>query len=109
MISAPFRGMWLVALFDLPVLTQADRRRYSRFRRALLKDGFVMLQYSVYARYCPSEDASDTHRKTVRAACPDEGEVRVLAVTDHQYDKMEVYVGAKRTPTESPPVQMEFF
>jgi CRISPR-associated protein Cas2 len=101
--------MWLVALFDLPVVTPKDRRHYARFRKALLKDGFIMLQYSVYARYCASEEGSETHRKRVRESCPDEGEVRLLAVTDHQYAKMEVYVGAKREPTEQPPVQLEFF
>lgn len=101
--------MWLIALFDLPVITPKDRRLYTRFRKALLKDGFEMLQYSVYARYCVSEEAATAHRGLIRKACPDEGEVRLLAVTDHQFGKMEVYVGAKRTPTETAPVQLEFF
>ena len=46
--------MWVVAMFDLPVETQQNRRDYARFRKALLKDGFMMLQFSVYARYLPS-------------------------------------------------------
>ena len=101
--------MWLIALFDLPVDTASRRRAYARFRKALLKDGFSMLQYSVYARYCPSEEASETHRTLVRRALPAEGEVRIMALTDHQFAKMQVFLGKKRAPTEQKPVQLEFF
>ena len=65
-----FRPMWLMAMFDLPVEEKEDRRNYARFRKALLKDGFMMLQLSVYARYLPSEEAAEAHRRTVRAAVP---------------------------------------
>ena len=53
-----YRAMWLLAMFDLPVETKDNRRDYVRFRRVLLKDGFMMLQFSVYARYIPSEEAA---------------------------------------------------
>ncbi|HHT9133449.1 MAG TPA: CRISPR-associated endonuclease Cas2, partial [Candidatus Avalokitesvara rifleensis] len=46
-----YRAMWLFAMFDLPVDTKKARREYTRFRKALLTEGFTMLQYSVYARY----------------------------------------------------------
>ncbi len=109
MVSPAFKGMWLLAMFDLPVDTRARRRAYARFRKALLADGFVRLQFSVYARYCASEEASVVHRKLIRAELPDEGEVRVVLLTDHQYGKTEVYVGKKREKTESPPAQLELF
>lgn len=103
------RGMWLIALFDLPVVTRTDRRAYARFRRELLKDGFNMLQYSVYARYCVSEESSEAHRSRVRSVVPDEGQVRLLALTDCQFGKMEVFRGNKCEEPESKPVQLEFF
>lgn len=96
-------------MFDLPVDSPQRRKAYAQFRKALLKDGFVMLQFSVYARYCASEEASVVHRKRVQAELPAEGEVRLVLLTDHQYGKMEVYVGKKREQPEKAPVQLEFF
>ena len=104
-----FRPMWLMAMFDLPVDDKLDRRNYTRFRKVLLKDGFMMLQFSVYARYLPSEEAADAHRKTVRAAVPPLGQVRIIAVTDHQFGKMEVFYGRKPRKPEEPQNQMLLF
>lgn len=101
--------MWLIALFDLPVDSISRKRAYTHFRRDLLRDGFDMLQYSVYARYCPSEEASEVHRKRVRQSVPAEGQVRILSLTDHQFGKMEIYSGLKRLRTEKRPLQLEFF
>ena len=52
-----------------------------------------MLQYSVYARYCASEEIADAYRARIRAELPAGGYVRVLAVTDRQFGKMESYIG----------------
>ncbi len=101
--------MWLFALFDLPVATPEDRREYNRFRNSLLKLGFFRLQFSVYAHYCPSEESSLIFRKKIKAVLPPDGQVRVLAVTDRQFSKMEVYSGKKRASPESPPEQLALF
>lgn len=106
---SPYRAMWLIAMFDLPVDTPKARKAYTRFRKALLKDGFIMLQFSVYGRFCASEDLAKIHRKTVRAAVPAHGQVRVLALTDHQYGKMEVYSGKIEVEPEQPMEQLELF
>lgn len=104
-----YRAMWIFAMFDLPVDTREARREYTRFRKSLLKQGFTMLQFSVYARYCPSEEASNTHRANVNAVLPPDGQVRLLGVTDRQFGKMEVYFGKNRQPTEDPPAQLMLF
>jgi len=101
--------MWLFAMFDLPVDTAEQRRQYNQFRKQLLRDGFVQLQYSVYARFAASQESIEAARNRVRAAVPPEGQVRLLAVTDRQYGQMEVYFGKKRHPVEDPPVQYELF
>lgn len=101
--------MWLVAMFDLPVDTKDAKRQYTRFRKALLRQGFTMLQYSVYARHCASEETAKAHRSRVRGALPPDGQVRVVAITDHQFGKMEVYFGKKRAAAEDPPSQLELF
>jgi CRISPR-associated protein Cas2 len=104
-----FRPMWLMAMFDLPVEEREDRRNYARFRKALLKDGFMMLQYSVYARYVASEEAAEAHRRAVRVAVPPLGQVRLMAVTDHQFGKMEVFYGRRPRKPEEPQEQMLLF
>ncbi len=104
-----FRAMWLLAMFDLPVETMENRRNYTRFRKALLKDGFMMLQFSVYARYIPSEEAADAHKRILRAVIPPLGQVRLLAITDHQFGRMEVFYGKKPREPEDPPEQILLF
>lgn len=104
-----YRMMWLFAMFDLPVETKAQRREYAQFRKKLLGAGFTMLQYSVYAKHLASEEASESLRARVHAALPPHGQVRLLAVTDHQFGKMEVYYGKKRRPVEEPPMQIMLF
>jgi len=104
-----YRGVWLFAMFDLPVDDKVARKRYTQFRNTLLQDGFLMMQYSIYARYCPSEEAGAVHRKRVRKALPPQGHVRILTVTDKQFGKMEVYYGRKRADTEDAPEQILLF
>ena len=104
-----YRAMWLFACFDLPVDSKEARKQYTRFRNSLIKQGFTMLQFSVYARFCASEESGEIHRKKVRAALPPDGQVRIISITDKQFGKMEVYYGQNRVPTEDPPMQMSFF
>ncbi len=106
---AAYRVMWLFAMFDLPVDSKANRKEYAQFRKRLLGAGFTMLQYSVYAKHLPSEEASESLRATVRAALPSRGQVRLLAVTDHQFGKMDVFYGRKRRAAEDPPMQITLF
>ena len=98
--------MWVFALFDLPVDTKEARKQYAKFRKALLREGFTMLQFSVYARHCPSEEAGDVYRARIRDALPPDGQVRVMVVTDRQFGKMDVFYGKKRKRAEAPPTQM---
>ena len=106
---SPYQAVWLFALFDLPTDTQSARRAYTRFRKKLLQNGFTMLQYSVYARYCPSEERANVFRGKIRHALPGDGEVRLISITDIQYGKMQIYHGKRRKAPESAPEQVEMF
>ena len=101
--------MWLVAMFDLPTDSKAARRRYAKFRKHLLEEGFQMLQYSVYARYCANEESAETFRRHIRAKLPSNGEVRLIAITDHQFGRMEIYWGKTRSSVEVAPSQLLLF
>lgn len=104
-----YRLMWLFVMFDLPVETKRQRRDYTRFRHRLLSRGFVMLQYSVYARHCPSDASAASETKFVKLQLPPEGQVRALAITDRQFGRMQVFHGRKRKKTEDPPAQLAMF
>ncbi len=104
-----YRSMWLIAMFDVPVLTKTDRRRYARLRKALLRMGFSKLQLSVYARFCGSQDAGRSLRQRIRDLVPPEGHVRLLMLTDRQFGKMDVFIGPKRVSPEDPPQQIALF
>lgn len=101
--------MWLVAMFDLPVDTPESRRCSTQFRKALIADGFLMLQFSVYARYLESEEAATAHRRHIKNNLPPHGQIRVLAVTDRQFGKMEVYTSKKKAKPENSPQQLLLF
>jgi CRISPR-associated protein Cas2 len=101
--------MWLIAMYDLPIETSENRRDYTRFRKALLKDGFMMLQFSVYARFIASEEAAETHRRIVKSCIPAAGQVRLIAITDIQFSKMEVFYGKKPQAVEDIPEQILLF
>ena len=96
-------------MFDLPVDDAGARKAYARYRKALLREGFSMLQYSVYARHFSSEEAAAAQGRRLRAQLPARGQVRFLIVTDRQFGKMEVYFGKTRAPSEAPPMQMLLF
>ncbi len=104
-----YRTMWLLAMFDLPVTTEEFRRNYTVFRKFLLDDGFRMLQFSVYSRHCSSEENAAVHAQRVRCRVPPEGEVRLLIVTDRQFERMRVFCGKTERNPEKPPAQLTLF
>lgn len=87
------RFVWLFVFFDLPVGTKEERGDAARFRSFLKDDGFLMLQYSVYARICRAEEGAEKHLGRVRQHLPKKGSVRALQVTDRQYDRMRLLLG----------------
>lgn len=109
LVLSGYRGMWIFAMFDLPVKTKKERTKSTQFRNLLLKEGFSMIQYSVYARYCASEESAKAFRERLRRKIPSSGHVRLLVITDRQFGKMDVFYGKTATKAESPPSQLTLF
>lgn len=104
-----YRLMWLYVMFDLPVETKAQRRKATRFRKELMKDGFGMHQFSVYIRPCASGESAAVHIERVKNLVPEEGAVSILKVTDKQFGDTIHIVGRKAKPPPKMPQQLEFF
>ena len=85
--------MRVVVFFDLPVLTEANRRDYRVFRKFLI--GFMMIQESVYCKLAQNSSVGDAIIDNIRKNKPREGLVQVLRVTEKQYNKMDFIVGQK--------------
>ncbi|WP_445676400.1 CRISPR-associated endonuclease Cas2 (plasmid) [Pseudomonas aeruginosa] len=88
--------MRMIVLFDLPVKTSAERRAYRLFHRFLLKDGYDMIQYSVYGRILNGYDAVQKHMQRLLTNLPPDGSVRVLTITEKQFTSMKLLVGQLR-------------
>ena len=105
-----YRIMWLFVFFDLPVVTKKERKIAATFRKNLMKDGFVMFQFSVYIRHCASKESQAVHIRRVKSIVPETGMVSILSVTDKQYGDIVNFWGKekkKKVPTD--PLQLEFF
>ncbi|HRT51921.1 MAG TPA: CRISPR-associated endonuclease Cas2 [Anaerohalosphaeraceae bacterium] len=109
MILSGYRAVWILLMFDLPTDTKKARQDYTVFRKNIMRDGFTRIQYSVYIRHCASEENADVHYGRVKTYLPPDGEVRVLTVTDKQFERMAIYWGKLRKPTPAPPRQLELF
>ncbi len=101
--------MWVIVLFDLPTDTPEARRDYRLFRKALLEDGFIMLQFSVYARCCPSPENAEVHLRRVENTLPPEGQVRILQITGKQFERMKIFEGEIRQEPEREASQLQLF
>ena len=104
-----YRIMWLFCLFDLPTNTKSQRKKASEFRKNLVNDGFDMMQFSVYKRFCGSSEACDVHIKRIKEWIPCEGTVSILKFTDKQFSDIETFIGDSLQNKEESPQQLEFF
>ena len=87
------RFLRLILFFDLPTTTKKDKRNYILFRRFLLKEGFLMLQWSVYSRICKGDDSTDKYLRRIENNLPPKGNIRVLKITEKQYTGMKLILG----------------
>ena len=104
-----YRIMWLFVFFDLPTDTKKQRKNASQFRKSLLKDGFTMMQFSVYTRHCASSESADAHERRIKTVLPIEGKISIMRITDKQYGNIMNYWGKSIQANEPTPVQLELF
>ncbi len=87
--------MRLICMFDLPMQTEGERKGYTKFRKNLIKEGFIMVQYSVYMRVCPSRDHANRMVKRIEKIAPTSGHIRTFMITEKQYKDMKIIIGDK--------------
>ncbi|MEZ7718147.1 CRISPR-associated endonuclease Cas2 [Leptotrichia wadei] len=91
-----YRFMRIVLFFDLPTLTEKNRKEYARFRKFLIKTGFMMLQESVYVKLALNATTTNTLMNNLEKNKPEEGLIQILLVTEKQYSKLYMLLGENR-------------
>ena len=104
-----YRIMWVLVMFDLPVVLKQERKAATDFRNTLLDLGFTMSQYSVYMRFTTSHKEVETYSKKIEAALPQGGKVNILTFTDKQYERIQTYHGKSKQPAKKSPDQFDLF
>ncbi|MGN1258925.1 MAG: CRISPR-associated endonuclease Cas2 [Christensenellales bacterium] len=93
--------MRVLCFFDLPVKTKNERRQATKFRDFLIKDGFYMIQFSLYGRICNTIESAKMHEERIACNLPNKGSVRTLMVTEKQYASMRILVGKTKKKEHS--------
>lgn len=91
-----FRYMRIIVFFDLPTETAKDRKIYSKFRKLLINEGFIMLQESVYAKLALNNSIANSIKDKIYKHKPPKGIVQMLVITEKQFSSIEYVVGEKR-------------
>ena len=90
-----YRYMRVIVFFDLPTQTLEDKREYRKFRKFLIKKGFLMMKESVYCRLVLNQTVASAVVTAIKNNKPKEGLVQLLVVTERQFSKMEYICGEK--------------
>lgn len=89
--------MRIIIFFDLPTITAKDRKEYSKFRKGLLNEGFIMMQESVYTKLALNQSAIELVKVRIKRIMPPSGLVQALIVTEKQFASIDNYVGEYET------------
>lgn len=92
-----FRFMRIFVFFDLPMDSLEEKREYRKFRKALIKNGFVMMQESVYCKLMTTPSVENSVKNMIQMNKPSKGVVQTLVVTEKQFVKMEYVVGENKS------------
>jgi len=104
-----YRIMWVMVIFDLPVVERAERNAATAFRNFLLDQGFEMAQFSVYMRFTSGKEAVAAMTRRIEGAVPEEGKISILTFTDKQYENIVSFRGRGRQSPKKNPEQFVLF
>lgn len=88
-----YRFMRVIVFFDLPTISVEDRKEYAKFRKFLIKSGFMMMQESVYTKLTLNKTVADSVFENVKKNRPIQGLVQMMSVTEKQFARMEFVCG----------------
>lgn len=109
MFLSSYDIMWVMVMFDLPVLTPIERKAATSFRNFLLDEGFYMGQFSVYFKVMSGKDALRSLQNKISSNLPPSGKVDVISITDRQYEDIVSYEGNESAKKQERGSQLNLF
>jgi CRISPR-associated protein Cas2 len=104
-----YRIMWMIVMFDLPVITKAQRKDANHFRLSLLDMGYLKCQLSIYAKVCTSKEQAAVQVRQIKSILPPKGDVDILMITDAQFQRIICFQERRNTSPKNQPKQLELF
>lgn len=95
MNNSLYKQVRVLILYDLPMTEIAERKEYIKFRKDILKLGCYLVQFSVYAKVIKNEIYYNAFIEKLKNILPEKGEVRVIKLTEKQYEDMIFLNGTK--------------
>ena len=92
-----YRYMRIILFFDLPSVTYNDQKVYNKFHKFLIKNGYIMMQESVYAKLALNNSVVLSEKEKLKKNKPAKGLVQILVITEKQFSRMEYIIGNKKT------------
>ena len=89
--------MRMIIFFDLPMITKSDLAEYRRFRKFLIRNGFIMMQESVYSRLVLNGSSFNLLKIQVEKNLPSSGLIQMLQVTEKQYSDIVFFKGKSKS------------
>ena len=109
MFLSGYKIMWMIVLFDLPVVEKKERKEATDFRKYLLDEGFFMSQYSVYYRLLSGKEAVESIVVRIKKKLPHDGKVDIVTITDKQYENIVSFAGREKKKEKKCSQQYLFF
>lgn len=100
--------MRMILMFDMPVETAEERKAYRKFRKFLIKEGFIMHQFSVYSKLLLNSSANNAMLERLKINNPKKGSITLLTVTEKQFSRMIYLNGEKDTSIANSDARLVF-
>ena len=104
-----YRCMWVLAMFDLPTDTKKARREYTLFVKRCYATVLHRCSIPCTLGIAPSKENAEAHLARIKHHLPPDGEVRMVTITDKQFERMQIFWGKIRKPPEPAPCQLSLF
>ncbi|MGL4589771.1 MAG: CRISPR-associated endonuclease Cas2 [Mycoplasmatales bacterium] len=94
-MESKFRQMRIILMYDLPFEEPEQVKEYNHFRKKIIRLGFYALQYSIYVKVIKNETNYKTLLRRIYDEIPTNGNIRMIKVTEKQYEDMLFLRGKK--------------
>ena len=76
-----------------PTGKRGTKTEYTNLRKILTKDGYLKIASEVYMRIVQNRKASEKHYRRIQEFAPTTGTVRLLRLTEKQYQSIYMVTG----------------